>query len=78
MGVPPVGPEQQQAVEQRFDVGHVRFSFGEDPEDAAVFRGVPVLVEVVDAGDAASVAVRVVDMFDVTSAVSRVTRHHGL
>lgn len=78
MGVPAVGPEQQQAVEQRFDVGHVRFSFGEDPEDSTVLRGVPVLVEVVGAGDAASVAIWVVDMFDVTSTVSRVTCHHGL
>lgn len=39
---------------------------------------VPVLVQVVDAGEAASVAVRVVHMFDVTGSVSGVTRHHGL
>lgn len=40
--------------------------------------GVPVLVEVVDAGDAAPVTVRVVHVFDVTCPVSWVTRHHGL
>lgn len=38
----------------------------------------PVLVEVVDARDAAPVAVRIVHVFDVAGPVSRVTRHHGL
>lgn len=36
MWVPAVGPEEDQSVKQRFDVGNVRFSFREDPEDAAV------------------------------------------
>lgn len=78
MRVPAVGPEEEQPVEQRLDVGDVGFPFWKDPEDAAVLLSVPVLVEVVDAGDAASVGVRVVHVFDVTGPVSRVTRHHGL
>lgn len=43
-----------------------------------VTHHIPVLVEVVNAGDAASVMVRVVHMFDVTGPVAWVTRHHGL
>lgn len=34
--VPAVGPEEEQPVEQRLDVGHVGFPLGKDPEDAAV------------------------------------------
>lgn len=36
MGVPAVGPEEEQPVEQRADVGHVGPPLGKDPEDAAV------------------------------------------
>lgn len=39
---------------------------------------VPVLVEIVDARDAASVPVWVVNMSDVTRSVARVTSNHGL
>lgn len=78
MWVSAVGPEQYQPVKQRLDVGHVGFPLWKDPEDAAVLLGVPVLVEVVDAGDAAAVTVWVVHVFDVARPVSWVTRHHGL
>lgn len=74
--IPSIRPEQQQSVKQRLNVDDVRFPFWKDPEDASM-RVVPVLVQVVDAGDAASVSVRIVHMFDVSGAVSRVTRHHG-
>lgn len=47
-------------------------------EHYEVTHHIPVLVEVVDAGDAASVMVRVVHMFDITGPIARVTRHHGL
>lgn len=40
--------------------------------------GIPVLVEVVDAGDAASITVGVVYVFDIARPVSWVTRHHSL
>lgn len=43
-----------------------------------VTHHIPVLVEVVDAGDAASVTVWVVHMFDVSGPIAWVTRHHGL
>lgn len=36
VGVPAVGPEEQQPVEQRLDVGHVGLPLGEDGEDAAL------------------------------------------
>lgn len=100
--VPAVGPEEEQPVKQRRDVGHVRLPLWKDPEDAAVLlinnaamsetllgssdmlviggrtHLRPVLVEVVDARDAAPVTVRIVHVFDVAGPVSRVTRHHGL
>lgn len=47
-------------------------------ENYEVTHHIPVLVEVVDAGDAASVTVWVVHMFDVTGPITWVTRHHGL
>lgn len=34
MWVPAVGPKQEQPVEQRLDVGNVRFPLWKDPEDA--------------------------------------------
>lgn len=36
MRVPAVGPEEEQPVEQRLDVGHVGLPLWKDPEDAAV------------------------------------------
>lgn len=36
MWVPAVGPEEEQPVEQRLDVGQVGFPLRKDPEDAAV------------------------------------------
>lgn len=36
VGVPAVGPEEEQPVEQRLDVGHVGLPLGEDGEDAAL------------------------------------------
>lgn len=36
MRVPAVGPEEEQPVEQRVDVGHVGLPLRKDPEDAAV------------------------------------------
>lgn len=42
------------------------------------YLDVPVLVEIVDARDAASIAVGVVNMADVTGTVTWVTGNHGL
>lgn len=42
------------------------------------YLNVPVLVKIVDTCYAASIAVRVVNVADVTCSVSRVTGNHGL
>ncbi len=43
-----------------------------------MYLNIPVLVKVVDAGDAAPVVVGVVDVPHIVGAASRVTRHHCL
>ncbi len=43
-----------------------------------MYLDIPVLVEIVDARDAASVTVRVVDMADVPCPITWVTGDHGL
>lgn len=36
MRVPAVGPEEEETVEQRLDVGHIRLPRRKDPQDTAV------------------------------------------
>ena len=43
-----------------------------------VYLDIPALVQVVYTGDAAPVSVRIVHVTDITCAVARVTRYHGL
>ena len=74
-----VGPEHEEAVEEGLDVHEgigVVGGGGEDAEFAAVV-GLPVVVEVVDGGEDASVLDGVVDVLDVASALAGVDGDHG-
>lgn len=98
--VPPIRPEEQNPVKDRFDVGHpIITALREDsvgidsrlkahkrknfdsqslPQETATRPHVPVEIEIVDGGDAATVLVRVVHVFYVMRTVTRITCDHCL
>lgn len=108
MWVSAVGPEYEQPVKQRLDVGDHVFVFRVDLQQASLFLPtqskqsvltltvwqerrfslwcqysrtylyIPVLVEIVDACNAATVAVWIVNMADVASSVTWITSDHSL
>ena len=39
---------------------------------------IPVFVEIIKAGDTSSIAVRIVDMFQIAGSRARITGHHSL
>ena len=57
------------------------FSYGFNPSlylHYFKYLGIPVLVQIVDAGDAAAITVGVVHMSNVTCSISWVASHHRL
>lgn len=63
-----------------YQVQHIRVKFVGlgFPTVFSTYLYIPVLVEIVDTRDEASVAVRIIDMTHVPCPVTRVTSHHSL
>lgn len=77
--IPPVRPEEQNPVEEGLDVSDpVVAPFREDSQETATGPHVPVEIEIVDGGNAATVLVGIVHVFDVVRPVTRIACDHCL
>lgn len=78
MRVAPVGPKEEDSIEEGLYVGHLIHAGRKHPQEASVALGVPILVQVVDRRYHSAISVWIVDVLDVSGSVARITGHMSL